>query len=188
MDRGNVAARSAGPPTLIGGPASEAAREARASGVRGRHLSRIVLEGVPTISAYRMLAVGNWSVHVGVPSDVFMAPLQRSLWLIGAGLATTLVLAAIFLWLLLREVKLRRQEELGMEGARRLEALGRMTGGVAHDFNNLLMIMQGSAEGIKRRAGDQQRQQSYAEAILGSGAARAIPDAAIARFRATWRA
>jgi two-component system NtrC family sensor kinase len=115
-----------------------------------------------------MLPVGNWSVHIGVPRDVFMAPLRRSLWLIGIGLAVTLLLAVIFLWLLLREIKLRRQEELGMEAVRRLEALGRMTGGVAHDFNNLLMIMQGSAEGIKRRVADQERRQAYADAILAA--------------------
>jgi CheY-like chemotaxis protein len=41
-----------------------------------------------------------------------------------------------------------------------------MTGGVAHDFNNLLMIIQGSASGIKRRNGDLERQQKYADAIL----------------------
>ncbi len=115
-----------------------------------------------------MLPIGNWSVHIGVPRDVFMAPLQRSLWLIGVGLAATLLLAVTFLWLLLREIKLRRQEEQGMESARRLEALGRMTGGVAHDFNNILMIVQGGAEGIKRRTADRERQQSYSDTILAA--------------------
>lgn len=164
---GNVAARSSGPANLIGEPASAAARAARESGTEGIYPG-FLLEGVPTISAFRMLPVGNWSVHVGVPRDLFMAPLQRSLWMIGVGLAATLLLAATFLWLLLREIRLRRQEELGLEGARRLEALGRMTGGVAHDFNNLLMIVQGGAEGMKRRATDSDRQRSYADMILAA--------------------
>jgi signal transduction histidine kinase len=163
---GNVAARSSGPADLIGEPASAAARAARDSGEPEGIYSGFVLEGVPTMSAYRMLPVGNWSVHVGVPRDVFMAPLRRSLWMIGAGLAATLILAVTFLWLLLREIRLRRREELGLDTMRRMEALGRMTGGVAHDFNNLLMIVQGGAEGMKRRAADPERQRTYADAIL----------------------
>jgi signal transduction histidine kinase/ActR/RegA family two-component response regulator len=164
---GNIVARSSGSASLIGEPASAAAREAREMGKEGIYQG-FLLEGAATISAYRVLPVGNWSVHVGVPRDVFMAPLQRSLWLIGAGLAFTLVLAVLFLWLLLREIKLRRREEASMESVRRLEALGRMTGGVAHDFNNLLMIVQGGAEGIKRRITDPDRQRTYADAILAA--------------------
>ncbi len=161
----NVAARTSGPSSLIGEPASAAARAARERGSEGIYQG-FTLDGIPTMSVYRMLPVGNWSVHIGVPRDIFMAPVKRSLWLFAAGLTATVVLAAIFLWLLSREIRLRRQEELGLEGMRRLEALGRMTGGVAHDFNNLLMIVQGSAEAIKRRRSDPEKQQSYADAIL----------------------
>lgn len=165
---GNVVSRTSGPASLVGEPASEGARTARASGDTEGIYSGVLLEGVRTISAFRMLPVGNWSVHIGVPRRVFMAPLQNSLLMIGVGLLATLLLAVTFLWLLLREIKLRRQEELGMENARRLEALGRMTGGVAHDFNNLLMIMQGGAEGIKRRGADAERQKTYADAIIAA--------------------
>jgi len=162
---GNVAARTSGPANLIGQPASAAAREARDRGGEGLY-DGFTLDGIPTLSAYRMLPVGNWSVHIGVPRSIFMAPLWRSLWLLGAGLAATAILVGIFLWLLAREIHLRRQEEMSLEGMRRLEALGRMTGGVAHDFNNLLMIVQGSAEAIKRRRSDPEKQQSFADAIL----------------------
>jgi len=41
-----------------------------------------------------------------------------------------------------------------------------MTGGVAHDFNNLLMIVQGSAELLKRRIAGQERLESGVDAIL----------------------
>jgi signal transduction histidine kinase/CheY-like chemotaxis protein len=162
---GNVAARTSGPAYLIGQPASAAARAARASGEEGIY-DGFTLDGIPTLSVYHMLSVGNWSVHIGVPRDLFMGPVKRSLWLIAAGLAATGLLAGMFLWLLTREIALRRQEEAGQEGGRRLEALGRMTGGVAHDFNNLLMIVQGSADAIKRRRLDVERHQSYADAIL----------------------
>src|SRR5262249_12362619 len=90
---------------------------------------------------------------------------QVSLLLAIAGFAT-FVLVSLFVWLLVREVRLRAAEEHGAENRRRLEALGRMTGGVAHDFNNLLMIIQGSAEGIKRRRTAAEKQLPSAEAIL----------------------
>jgi two-component system NtrC family sensor kinase len=97
-----------------------------------------------------------------------MAPFRRSLWLIGIGIVATLLMAVSFLWLLLRELRLRRAEEQGMESARRLEALGRMTGGVAHDFNNLLMIVQGGAEGIKRRLSDPEKLRTFSDAIIAA--------------------
>jgi signal transduction histidine kinase/ActR/RegA family two-component response regulator len=163
---GNVAARTTGPADLIGTPASAAARAARDSGKEEGIYEGFTLDGIATMSVYRMLPIGQWSVHVGVPRDIFTAPVRRSLWLLGAGLTATLLLAGVFLWLLARELGLRRHEEANVENVRRLEALGRMTGGVAHDFNNLLMIVQGSAEAIKRRVADPEKQQSYADAIL----------------------
>jgi len=40
----------------------------------------------------------------------------------------------------------RREVEASLAAARRLEALGQLTGGVAHDFNNLLTVVGGNAE------------------------------------------
>jgi signal transduction histidine kinase len=42
------------------------------------------------------------------------------------------------------EVKERIRIEAELEEARRLESLGRLTGGVAHDFNNLLQVISGA--------------------------------------------
>jgi len=45
----------------------------------------------------------------------------------------------------------RRRLEAQLSEARRLEALGRLAGGVAHDFNNMLSVMAGYAELIEEQ-------------------------------------
>jgi two-component system, cell cycle sensor histidine kinase and response regulator CckA len=49
-----------------------------------------------------------------------------------------------------RDVTERRDLEMRLHGAERLDALGRLAGSVAHDFNNLLMVIGGATELARR--------------------------------------
>ena len=164
---GRVVARRSGPLSTVGELASASAREARAGAPSGIY-EGVGLEGQSIITAYRVLPGSNWSVHIAIPRALYLAPVRHSLWLMAGAAALTLMLVSAFLWLLGREIRLDRREEAALADAQRLEALGRMTGGVAHDFNNLLMIMQGSAEALKRRRGDADSTARLTDAILSA--------------------
>jgi CheY-like chemotaxis protein/nitrogen-specific signal transduction histidine kinase len=55
---------------------------------------------------------------------------------------------------LVEETERRREMEARAQQGQKMEALGRLTGGVAHDFNNLLAIILGSLELVMRRESD----------------------------------
>ncbi|HEV7880018.1 ATP-binding protein [Bradyrhizobium sp.] len=70
-----------------------------------------------------------------------------------------------------RDITERREAALKLERvqkqlaeSQKLDALGQLTGGVAHDFNNLLMVIGGSAQVLKKYAGDEKSRRAV-EAI-----------------------
>lgn len=161
---GQVVARSRAETQFVGRPASLPALEARARGPGGVYAGR-TLEGTSTMSAYWLSPKTGWSVHIGIPRASFEQPLRGMLAVLVIGLVLSLVLTGLFVWLLLRDLATRSAQAAAVEQAVRMDALGRLTGGVAHDFNNLLMIIQGNADTLARRLADQEAAQRPLAAI-----------------------
>ncbi len=151
-------------PTLEASPEARQALDQAPAGAYRSH----GLDGLPLVVAYRVLPDSGWSVHVAMPRSAYEAPLVRAVGLLAVSGLASLFLAGLFLWLLSRELGLRQSEAAAAEESRRLEALGRMTGGVAHDFNNLLMVVQGSAELLRRRVTGNEGATALIDAILAA--------------------
>ncbi|NMN05016.1 MULTISPECIES: PAS domain S-box protein [unclassified Novosphingobium] len=66
----------------------------------------------------------------------------------------------------LREQQRLQRAEAALAQAQKMEAVGQLTGGIAHDFNNLLQGVTGCLDLIRRKSGDPDRVQRWADAGL----------------------
>jgi two-component system NtrC family sensor kinase len=131
------------------------------------HVRAVQSDGVARLYAYGR--VGDYPVHVayGLARSAVWAPWLREVAvqaLVGLLAASLLVYAvqrlrrqtareaaALTRWA--RELERREQAEAALRHAQRLEALGRLTGGVAHDFGNVLHVLKANLA-VLARAGD----------------------------------
>ncbi len=63
----------------------------------------------------------------------------------------------------------RIQAEEAIRRSQKMDALGKLTGGIAHDYNNMLGVILGYAELLREMTGDKPKLQGYVESIKRAG-------------------
>ncbi|MCW8130974.1 MAG: response regulator [Planctomycetota bacterium] len=74
----------------------------------------------------------------------------------------------------LRDVTERMQMEMQIRQSQKMEAVGRLAGGVAHDFNNLLTVLLGRAELLKHKLDPQDPKLDDVNLLYGVGERAAV--------------
>jgi signal transduction histidine kinase/ActR/RegA family two-component response regulator len=148
------------------------------------------IDGLHKRVAYRTVAGYPLVVEINLADDDILAPWRARAWKQADGGLVMILLASTLCWFLLRQIRgletagealsaqvaereraeaaLRESEER-LAQAQKMEAIGRLAGGVAHDFNNLLVVITGYTDLLLSRLGEQSPAAPELKEILAAG-------------------
>ena len=143
---------------------SELAQAMAAGHMQGRIEGVSWVDGEDRIKAFRRLERHPIYVVAGIDRAAIIAGWQRQLAVLAAFTFPISMALIYVVWVALRrtrrelaaqqslqrEIEQRARIENALHHVQKLEALGRLTGGVAHDFNNLLTIVSNNLHLIRR--------------------------------------
>ena len=112
------------------------------------------------------LAFGHTIELVAVKKDGSPFPSEFSIATLRGALGTTLTAVVRDVTERKQAQDVLRQRDEQLRQAQKMEAIGRLAGGVAHDFNNLLMAIRGYGELLVQGLADDDERRADAEEIL----------------------
>jgi signal transduction histidine kinase/ActR/RegA family two-component response regulator len=146
---------------------------ARSGAEAGVFFGTSTLDGIANLAAFRRVENQPLLANFTLADSYYLGQWYTDLiWMGAFALLTALALGSTslvvlrqaslqeaHLRLLLQESERRKEAEDVVQHLQRMEALGRLSGGVAHDFNNLLAAIMGALELATRRISDPVRLQ-----------------------------